>query len=316
MASRRSAARLGRLAVVAHVLHKTAMLRLAPACLLPLLALAVSAAEPIPVGPGRIEVNVGVALEVFTYRPPTFTDGPLILVFHGVQRNAEDYRNFAIAMAERFGAVVAAPRFDKERFPYESYQLGGVRLDGAPQPREHWTFSLVPKLAAELRRQLGDPARPLYLVGHSAGGQFVERLAGLSGDLGAVRLVAANPGSHLFPDRNQDYGYGFGRLPDTLSNDEALRRYLAVPLTIYLGTADTDPNHSSLDRRDGAQQQGEGRHARGLACFRAAQQLARDRGWPFHWRLVEATGIPHEAARMFAAREIAHALFGTDTGRW
>lgn len=277
---------------------------------LALLASSAHAGLRIPVGPARLVVGGPEPLEVFTYRPPTYRDGPLILVFHGVNRNAEDYRNFAITLAERFGAVVAAPLFDRERFPVEAYQQGGVLRDGVAQPRAHWTFSRLPGLMAELRAGLGDPELPCYLVGHSAGGQFVARLAATAGSLGAVRLVAANPGSHIFPDRDAPYGYGLGGLPAELSDDAALQRFLAAPLTLYLGTADNDPAHASLDRSPPALAQGPHRYARGLACFAAAERLARERGWAFNWRKVEVAGIAHDAAQMFAAPAAADALFG------
>ena len=287
------------------------MPRFFPSLLLLLTAvLGLQAAEPLPVGPARIVVGADDPIEVFTYRPPTYRDGPLLIVFHGVNRNAEDYRNFAITMAERFGAIVAAPLFDRERFPRDAYQQGGILRDGVVQPREQWTFSRLPGLIAELRARAGRPDLPFYLVGHSAGGQFVARLAALAGDLGAVRLVAANPGSHLFPNRDAPYGYGFGGLPDALADDAALQRFLAAPLTLYLGTGDNDPNHASLDRSPPALQQGAHRYARGLACFAAAEQLARSRGWAFNWRKVEVADINHDAARMFAAPESRDALFG------
>jgi poly(3-hydroxybutyrate) depolymerase len=268
-------------------------------------------AEAIPVGPGRIVLGREQPLEVFTYRPPTYRKGPLILVFHGVGRNAEEYRTFAITLAERYGAIVAAPLFDKERFPYNDYQQGGILREGAARPKSDWTFSQLPALIAELQVRAGDPALPYYIIGHSAGGQFVARLAAMSGALGAQRLVAANPGSHLFPTRDAPYGYGFGGLPDTLSNDDAIRRFLAAPLTLYLGTGDNDPNHRSLDRGVEALRQGPHRYGRGLACFAAAQELARQRGWAFNWRKVEVADIDHDAARMFAAPEAGQALFGT-----
>ncbi|MDP2138247.1 MAG: hypothetical protein Q8J74_10365 [Candidatus Didemnitutus sp.] len=266
----------------------------------------------VPVGPARLVVDVGLPLEVFTYKPPTYADGPLILVFHGVNRNAEDYRNFAITLAERFGAIVAAPLFDKERFPTAAYQRGGVLKDGVLQPRDQWSFVVVSHLAAALREREGRPDLPLYLLGHSAGGQFVMRLVALAGALGAERVIATNPGSHLFPTREADYGYGFGGLPDELSGDEAIRRYLAAPLTLYLGTGDNDPEHPSLERTPEAMRQGSFRYARGLNCFAAARQLAQERGWEFKWRKVETPGIKHDAARMFAAPEVADALFGAD----
>lgn len=271
---------------------------------------ALTRAQPLPVGASQIVVEAGGPIEVFTYRPPTYRDGPLIFVFHGVQRNAADYRNFAITLAERFGAIVAAPLFDRARFPYESYQQGGILQDGQFQPPEHWSFSRVPAIIAAVQAATGDHPRPYYLIGHSAGGQFVARLAALVGDLGAERLVSTNPGSHLFPTREAPYGYGLGGLPEEASNDAALQRYLATPLTFFLGTGDNDPQHRALDRSPPALHQGPHRYARGLACFAHGQNLAAERGWAFNWRLVEVPAIDHDAARMFAAAEVADALFG------
>jgi len=286
------------------------MQRFLPPLLLFSLLAAIAFADPIPVGPGRVVLGEVEPIEVFTYRPPTYRGGPLILVFHGVGRNAEEYRNFAITLAERFGAIIAAPHFDKERFPYNDYQQGGILSDGVARPRKNWTFSRLPAMISALQAGAGNPDLPYYFLGHSAGGQFVARLAAMAGPLGAQRLIAANPGSHLFPTREAKYGYGFGGLPDELANDDAVRRFLAAPLTLYLGTADNDPNHPSLDRSEAALLQGPHRYGRGLACFASAQELARSRGWPFNWRKVEVAGIAHEAAQMFAAPQAENALFG------
>lgn len=267
-------------------------------------------AQPLPKGPGKIECPNGPEpITVFTYKPPTYKDGPLLVIFHGVQRNAEDYRNFAITLAERFGAIVVAPLFDNERFPSARYQRGGlVGANGKAQSPGQWTYAIVPKIVAHIRAQEQRPALPYYYIGHSAGGQFLVRLAAFL-PAEAVRIVAANPGSHLFPNREMEFGYGFGGLPPELSNDDVLRRYLAAPLTIYLGTDDIYPR-PSFDASEPAMKQGPHRLARGRNCFEAAQKLARERGWAFNWRKVETPGIGHDAAFMFAAKEAADALFG------
>jgi pimeloyl-ACP methyl ester carboxylesterase len=267
-------------------------------------------AEPLPKGPGRVECPNGPEpITLFTYKPPTYRGGPLLVVFHGVQRNAEDYRNFAITLAERFGAIVVAPLFDTQRFPSARYQRGGLmNSDGQAQPPERWTYAAVPRIVAHVRAQEGRPALPYYLIGHSAGGQFLVRLAAfLPGE--AVRIVAANPGSHLFPTRDQNFGYGFGGLPPELSGDDVLRRYLAAPLTIYLGTDDIYPR-PSFDDSPAGMKQGPHRLARGRGCYEFAQKLAKERGWAFNWRKVETSGIGHDAAYMFAAKEADDALFG------
>jgi dienelactone hydrolase len=268
------------------------------------------AAAPLPVGAGQVELpNGSEPVAIYTYKPANYRGGPLIVVFHGVQRNAEDYRNFAVTLADRFGAIVAAPHFDKERFPMARYQRGGIQTaDGAAAPQEQWTYAVVPKLVAFLREQEGQPTLPYYLIGHSAGGQFLVRLAAfMPGE--ARRIVAANPGSLVFPTREQDFGYGFGGLPSTLSNDDVIRAYLAAPLTLYLGTGDVTPEHS-MDATPPAMRQGPHRLARGRACFTAAAALAKAKGWTFNWRKVETPDIDHDAARMFAAAEVEAALFG------
>ncbi len=275
------------------------------------LYLAATGQTEIPTGAGKIEVAVGparTAIEVFTYKPAEFRDGPLILIFHGVLRNADEYRDHARQLGDRLGAVIAAPRFDNERFPIESYQRGGVLKQGQPVPREEWTFSLIPEIAAEILKREGRTQSPYYLLGHSGGGQFLARLAGFV-DSGAARIVAANPGTYLVPTRDRPYPYGFGGLPPELSDDAALRRYLAQPLTLYLGTHDTEADQY-LDKTPEAQTQGAVRLARGRNTFQFAEKLARERGWAFHWRLVEAPGIEHDHDKMFNHPRCTAALFG------
>src|SRR5262249_37440540 len=146
------------------------------------------------------------------------------------------------------------------------------------------------------------------LLGHSGGGQFLVRLAGFV-DTGAARIVAANPGTHLRPTRDEPFPYGFGGLPDGISDDRAIRRYLAQPLTIYLGTADTMIDEY-FDQRPEAARQGGSRLERGRNTYEFARKLAHERGWAFHWRLVEAQHIPHDHGRMFDDPQASAALFG------
>lgn len=277
---------------------------------LPILFALVAQAASLPSGPSRTELpDPAEPISLFTYKPPTYRGGPLLVICHGVQRNAEDYRNFAITLAERFGALVVAPLFDKERFPLARYQRGGlVGTDGKVQPAEKWTYAFIPRIVARVRELEGKPDLPYYLVGHSAGGQFLVRLAAFMPGA-AERIIAANAGSHLFPAREADFGYGFGGLPTELSGDDVIRRYLAAPLTLYQGTGDTVAD-SSMDSSPPAMRQGPNRLARGRAAFATAQALAKARGWEFNWRIVETEGIGHDAAFMFAAKAAGDAIFG------
>lgn len=269
--------------------------------------------EPLPAGKGHFTLEArGKTVEVFTYKPAGYRDGPLIVVMHGMNRNPDDYRDNAIPLGDRFNALIVAPGFALEQFPVEAYQRGGVTLNGEAQAMEKWTFQFIGDVVAETRAREGRDDLPYYLIGHSAGGQFATRLAAfLPG--GARRIVAGNPGNLIFPTRDLPFQYGFGGLPEKWSDDAWLQRYLAAPLTLFLGTADT--GKKNLDLSATALLQGPNRLERGRACYAMAKKLAAERGWAFNWTLVEAEGIGHDSAALFAHELAAEAIFGKEGAR-
>lgn len=262
---------------------------------------------PFPVGKSTIEARFGaVTLKLFIYKPKSFVAGPMLMVFHGVLRNAEEYRDHAAPMGERFGALIVAPLFDEPTFPFAKYQLGGILDAGRAAPPEARTGEYVNLIAREIRQREGHPTMPYALIGHSGGGQFLARLAAfVSTD--AQRIVTANPGTYTFPTRQATFPYGYGTLPAGLQSELVLKAYLARPLTIYLGNHDTERDEY-LDVSPSADAQGPFRFARGKNAFAAAKTLADARHWPFNWKLVIATGVAHEHDRMFDHAACAEAL--------
>src|SRR5262245_23430851 len=125
-----------------------------------LLALAAFAAPQsadtrLPDGAGRTAVTVGTTkLEVETYKPANWGRKRMIVVLHGILRNADEYRDHAIVLAERFDALIVAPKFDAERFPTRRYQRGGLLTEkGELAPREEWSFAMIPEVARRVREQ-------------------------------------------------------------------------------------------------------------------------------------------------------------------
>jgi len=118
----------------------------------------------------------------------------------------------------------------------------------------------------------------------------------------------ANPSSYVQPTLTARFPYGFDALPQSLSNDDVLRRYLAQPMTILVGTDDV--LNKSLDMRPAAMAQGATRYERARNVFDMAQALARARGWTFNWRLIEVQGAGHDVQAMYGGNEIDIALFG------
>jgi hypothetical protein len=91
-------------------------------------------------------------IECFTYKPEHWSGERMILVHHGVLRNADEYRDHAVILGDRFDALVVAPRFDKERFPNIKYQRGGIlNEDGSAADPSAWTYAFIPRIAAQIR---------------------------------------------------------------------------------------------------------------------------------------------------------------------
>jgi hypothetical protein len=261
------------------------------------------AAAPITTGRQVIDVN-GTPMVVFTYRPAGCSDPTLLLVFHGIARNARTYRDDARVLADRLCLLVIAPVFDKRAFPTWRYQRGGIVKGGVVQDARDWTGARVLDLVAWARAQEGRPLA-YSLLAHSAGAQFLDRLAAFV-PTEARRIVIANAGSYVLPSLEVDAPFGLGKVYSGTDGEGALRRYLEQPLTIYLGQGDTRDD----ERNDypEALAQGASRHQRGVNVFNAAKTLAQTRGWTFNWRLVELPGVGHNARKMFSAPQALEAL--------
>jgi dienelactone hydrolase len=263
------------------------------------------AAAPMPVGPSQQMIQLGnLNMEIFTYRPDNCRDPSLLLVFHGVARNAPGYRDDVRTVADTNCMLVVAPLFDKERFPGSRYQMGGiVDRRGIQDPRS-WTGNLVLELVQWARRE---ERRPMdyYLIGHSAGGQFLSRVAAFV-PTEAKRIVIANPSTHVFPTLQVAAPFGLGGVYRGSAAETQLRRYLEQPVTILLG--EDDNGDEELDESPGAMAQGRTRYERGLNVFQQAQKIAMDRRWRFNWRLVEIPSVGHNARKMFSAQHVFDAL--------
>lgn len=266
------------------------------------------AIKAFPVGKSLVQVDFdGTVLDLHVYKPDNYVGDGFILLLHGASRAAEAYRDNAAGFARMYNRLVVVPLFDQERFPSRLYQFGGVfGEDGAFADAEERTYAYIPKLVEQIRMAEGSAELPYVILGYSAGAQFVARMSAFM-DLDAERLVAMSPGSTLFPTRDLEFGLGFGGLPEAFSDDERIRRYLALPLTVAIGTADREMGQ--LPQGD-AYAQGVHRYSRNLRWFNQAMDLAYEREWDFNWRLVIFHGAGHPPPEMFDHPQIGNALFG------
>ena len=262
-----------------------------------------------PEGKGEVSVGEGDrTIQVFTYKPKGFSNGPIFFVFHGAKRNADDYRDWSIALAEKHHAMVAAPLFDQERFLAHLYSWGGILTkDGKLRNEKGWSFPIATELIQDILKREGDPKRDHYLIGHSGGGQFLTRYVAIE-PVAAKRVVAANAGTYAFPRLDWDWGYGFGKLPKDLQKEDRFKKMVETPMTIYLGLEDTIPSGENFDASSEANRQGTARLQRGRNFFEYCQKLAKEKGWKFNWTKVEVPNVGHDANLMINDLRIEKAL--------
>ncbi|MCC7347168.1 MAG: alpha/beta hydrolase [Variibacter sp.] len=261
-------------------------------------------AAPIPAGQSAQTVSVGAyQLVVHTYRP-NCQNPSLLLVLHGANRKPESSLASAIPLADRLCLIAVAPHFDKERFKTWAYQQGGIVHRHRLQDPRSWTGRLALGIVAWAQRE-ERRAMPFYLIGHSAGGQFLSRLAAYMPS-GAVRIIIANPSTYVLPTTQEDAPFGFGGMFPPGMAEQQIRAYLAQPITIVLG--DADLGDKQLNQSPEGMRQGRTRYERGLNAYWTARRLAESRGWAFNWQIIVVPGVGHNAKQLYRSPNILPAF--------
>lgn len=243
-------------------------------------------------------------IRVWTYRPEAWTDAdPVVFVMHGMGRNAETYLNAWTDIAEQRGFLLVAPEFESRfaRYITSDYQEGNLRtFYGALNTEDEWAFTVIENIFDRLNTENGWSTPAYDMFGHSAGGQFVQRMVLLKPEARIRRAIAANSGTYTFPDETTAYPFGLGSIPHDMA------RSYAADLTILLGELDNTADQGRLDQSGRAMRQGDHRLERGRNFFRASQIDAQNRSAPFHWSLRTVPDTGHDFRTM---SEAAAALF-------
>ncbi len=235
----------------------------------------------------------GHKLTVWHYRPAgAAADAPVLFVIHGVGRNAEEYLNDWVALAEQKKIWLVVPEFSKTEFPGEEAFNSGNLFDanGLPVPRAQWAYSMIEPIFDAVRERLGSQRKNYLIYGHSAGAQFVQRFLYFVPEARVTRLIAANAGWYMLPELTTAFPYG---LKGTVLNEAALRTAFARPLVVLLGEADIDSQHKSLRHTPEADAQGLYRFARGHYFFAHAKAAAAALNTPFNWTLATVPNVEH-----------------------
>jgi hypothetical protein len=273
-----------------------------------------------------------------------------IIVVHGADRDDEKAFAGIIAAARASGkgpvTLVLAPKFkaaddspgtDEHFWSNDGWPSGDLSQDAKDQAGRLNSFAVVDRLYGELAAATRFPAlRRVVLVGHSAGGQLVNRYVAV-GRLGEgagtpngrleQRFVIANPSSYLYLDARRPVsgsdrfdpplqgppGYNAWRhglerrnaYADRLSVDEIRANVFGRAAYYLIGTADSKRDRS-LSTSPPSMLQGDNRYDR-WEKFRRYVGLFPE--WRARAVFAEVLGVGHSSAQMFDSPAARKAMF-------
>lgn len=259
-------------------------------------------------------------VSVYYYQPNNYTaDTPVVLILHGLRRDAKEYRDSWAEYAEREGLMVLVPRFSSQAYPGgNGFNLGNVfqatsteetrgfsRLEQM-NPPEQWVFTLIERVFADFRSDRSTSNRETYyLYGHGAGAQVAHRFAMFMPESHAEEIIIGAAGWYTMPDESIAWPYGTGGVP--MLDASATKAFLAQPMLLLAGGADTATLHTVMRQTPEANAQGATRVERTRYYYEFAERQARIQKAAFNWRHWVLPGVTHSPGQMtpFAARYIA-----------
>lgn len=140
-----------------------------------------------------------------------------VIVIHGTNRNASDYFQRMMEAADLAGAekesLILAPHFTSVDDPSDAdvpqWSSGGWKIGDKSQSKSGIgrisSFQVIDEMITKLmdRDKFANLSR-IVVIGHSAGGQFVQRFAvGSPGKSISMRYIVSNPSSYVYTGKSR-----------------------------------------------------------------------------------------------------------------
>jgi len=235
--------------------------------------------------------NTNKSLDVYCHIPENSDSStPIVFLFHGNNRNANEYRNSLVAKANLYGFILLVPEFTTTQFPGgDGYNLGNVFTDGdnpsasSLNNESEWAFSVIEPLFTYAIQNLNNQSSKYHIIGHSAGAQFAHRFLFFKPLARIDKMVASAAGWYTTLDLETNFPYGINASP---LEDIDFSLLFSKQLTILVGSNDNDPNSSALRHNSIVDLQGLNRLDRAISFYNNAQSKAADLNVNFEWDFV------------------------------
>ncbi|TRZ42442.1 hypothetical protein DMZ48_13080 [Robertkochia solimangrovi] len=239
------------------------------------------------------------SIRVWTYKPESWKDkDKIVFVMHGGGRNADDYLNAWIELANQNNLLIVAPEFENKfsKYTTNDYQEGNLyTFFGTKNPKSEWAYTVVENIFDHLKSVDKITNEQYDIFGHSAGGQFVHRMVMFLPEARIGTAIAANSGFYSFPDEHLEFPYGIRNTAVNLQASYKKR------LIILLGELDNDPGLGTFRTTELAMEQGSYRLQRGTAFFSANKELKNKNNWTFNWEMDTIKKVGHDYKKMSEA---------------
>ncbi|WMI64108.1 hypothetical protein RBH94_08490 [Aestuariibaculum sp. YM273] len=236
------------------------------------------------------------SIKVWTYKPENWNDkDKIVFVMHGGGRNANDYLNAWIELANKNDLLIIAPEFENtfSKYTTNDYQEGNLfTFFGTKNPKSEWAYTVIENIFDHIKSVNNITNEQYDIFGHSAGGQFVHRMVMLMPESRIGTAIAANSGFYSFPDQNLEFPYGIKNTATDLQKSYSKR------LVILLGELDNNPNLGTFRTTDLAMKQGAHRLERGTTFFNMNKVLGNTNNWKFNWTIDTIKNTGHNYKEM------------------
>jgi hypothetical protein len=186
------------------------------------------------------------------------------------------------------------PELSETDFPHYVYQCGNVYDMEKKQynPKEEWTFNLIEELFDFIRDDKKMIAGSYCIFGHSAGAQFVHRMAIYMPEARFSLAIANGAGWYTLPDYKRTFYSGLKGSPVT---EEGLKKAFEKPLIVLMGEKDfvSETRPSSYGQTTHKWD----RVWRAQFFFEAAQSKSAELGVDLKWRYIKVPGADHNNPR-------------------
>lgn len=240
------------------------------------------------------EYDTAKHLSVWTFLPDEVSSASKVLiVMHGMLRNAEDYLDAWIDYGIKSNTIIIAPEFKREmKDQSHDYNEGNIKDPTKGfNKKELWSFNVIENSFNQIKETLQLSTETYSIFGHSAGAQFVHRMVLFFPEAKIKNAFAANAGWYTFTDFEEPFPYGLGQSP---ASEQSLRTSFQINLFIVLGAKDIETNEPSLRQTEQAKRQGINRFERGINFFEKAKKYARSKNVPSNWRLITLRNAEHD----------------------